>query len=63
MVANRSDCKTPGAFGKPKNHKPLLVRQLTPPPEIQYDLIDKDKKRPHSNKVVRFVKKFFGEGF
>lgn len=43
--------------------KPIMVRRLTPPPEIQFVLIQKDKLRPHPNKWMRIILKFFGEGF
>lgn len=58
---------TQGAFGQPPYGKPpakkLAVRKLMPPPQVRNRIIEKDKDRPHSNPIIRFFKKFFGEGF
>lgn len=70
MMGNRSDCKTPGAFGKQadqnaprRTRKQLMVRKFQPPPEVQHRIKQKDAERPHPNRFIRWIKKFFGEGF
>ena len=54
---------TPGAFGAQPNRPPLMVRNLVPPPEVQHHIKQKDKKRMHPNRFIRFFQKFFGDGF
>ena len=49
-------------FGPPPKKK-LAVRKLMPPPQVRHRIIEKDKDRAHPNPIIRFFKKFFGEGF
>jgi len=37
--------------------------KLAPPPAAARRLMENDKKRTDGNKVISFIKTFFGEGF
>jgi hypothetical protein len=42
--------------------KKLEIRPLIPPPPMQIRMIEKDKDRAHSNIILKYIKKFFGDG-
>ena len=41
----------------------ININKLIPPLEIRHRIIEKDKGRLPKNKILRFIKLFFGEGF
>ncbi len=41
----------------------LHPAKLSPPPEIIKRIVEQDKTRLPKNKILRFIKIFFGEGF
>lgn len=49
--------------GNMEEYRKLEPRKLSPPPEISKRIMSKDKLILPKNKVARFFKLFFGEGF
>jgi len=41
----------------------LYPRKLYPPPEVMRKMIEEEKNRMPKNKILRFFKIFFGEGY
>jgi len=41
----------------------LNPQKLVPPPEAGQLMKQREAKRPSGNKIVNFIKTFFGEGF
>ena len=54
---------TPALEPTTPEKKDLAINKLIPPLEIRHRIIQKDKERLPDNKILRFLKLFFGEGF
>jgi len=44
-------------------YRKLNVHKLCPPVEHAKKMVDQDKNKMPRNKIMRFIKIFFGEGF